>query len=61
MVSFLLSIKVWYARAKMMKSPALLPEEPRTPELEKLLTEDPYEVLVKTKEGKKTSAKNLAI
>ena len=50
-------------RAKTIRSPAPLPEEPRSPELERLLTEDPYVVLPKTKkeEGKKTRAKNLAI
>ena len=50
-------------RAKAIKSPAPLPEDPRSPELERLLTVDPYVVLPKTKkeEGKKTRAKNLAI
>ena len=40
-----------------------LPEDPRSPELERLLTEDPYVVPPKMKkeEGKKTRAKNLAI
>lgn len=45
-----------------MKSPAPLPEDPMTPEFEKLLIEDPYEVSVKSKkERKKTRANNFAI
>lgn len=56
------SIQAWCARAKKMKSPAQLPEDPLTPELEKLLAEDPYEVLVKIKEGeRKNETKSLVI
>lgn len=36
-----------------MGSPAPLPEDPRTPELEELLAEKPYVVLVKEKGEKK--------
>lgn len=55
--------EVWRVRAKTIRSPAPLLEDPRSPELERLLTEDPYVVPPKTKkeEGKKTRAKNLAI
>lgn len=43
--------------------PSTLPEYPRTPELEKLLTEDPYKVTVKWKKkgGKKDMTKSLYI
>lgn len=53
----------WRARAKAIKSLAPQPSEPCSAELEKLLTKDPYEVLVKIKkeEGNKTKAKNPAI
>ena len=50
-------------RAKTIRSPAPLPEDPRSPELERLLTEDPYVVPPKMKkeEGKKTRVKNMAL
>jgi hypothetical protein len=56
-------MQAWRARAKAIKSPAPLPEDPRSPQLVGLLSKDPYVVLPKTKkaEGKKARAKNPAV
>lgn len=48
-------------KAEKMKSSALLLEGPGTPQLEKILSEDPCEVSVKTKEERKNRTKNLVI
>lgn len=53
---------VWCVQVKKIKSPAPLLEDPRTPKLEKLLTEDPHKVMVKTNtEETKNRTKNMSI
>lgn len=48
------------ARARKMLAPPPLPEDPMPPELKKLLTKDPYEVLIKKKGKKKDMTKSLS-
>lgn len=59
----MLYAQVWCAWARKIKSLPPLPEDPMTPELEKLLTKDPYEVPVKAKKGgeRKNRTKSLSI
>lgn len=58
----MLFTQIWPVRAKKMKSLVPLHEDPRAPELERLLAEDPYEVSPQIKEGeRKNRTKSLFI